>query len=85
MAFDGTNMSMMGVGAFRTHMYRTTADAKAAVDSAGYFNDHAAFCTVGDVILVEASDDTGWMYVSANDGSTVDVNDLVTVRGSDTD
>ena len=85
MAFGGTQMSCIAVGAYRVHMYRTTADAKATVDSAGYFNDYAAFCTVGDIILVEASDDTGWMYISANDGSTVDVNDLVTVRGADTD
>jgi hypothetical protein len=85
MAFDGTNMSCIAVGAIRMHMFKTTADAKAAVDSAGYFNSYAKFCTAGDLFLVEATDDTGWMYVSANSGTVVDVNDLVTARGSDTD
>ena len=94
MAFDrtdfGLNSPSMNSGKGpRTWQY-TTADTTATVDTAGYFNDVADLVTVGDVIQAITSSGGTPSYdsyhVSANDGSTVDVNDSVPADGaSDTD
>lgn len=84
MAFDKTNFgresSHQNSNLPAVWVY-TTTDAKATIDTAGYFNDMADFLKVGDVI--KAKTDTGGttaydeFFVSANDGTTVDVNDSV--------
>jgi hypothetical protein len=84
MAFDKTDLGLESAALNstlpRTWLY-TTADAKATVDSAGYFNKAAAELKVGDLIRAKCS--TGGttsydtFFVSANDGTTVDVNDSV--------
>lgn len=66
----------------------TTTDTAATVDTAGYFDDVADFVKVGD--LVKANVDTdgtpGYkeFFVSANDGTTVDVNDATARPGEGT-
>lgn len=65
--------------------YTTSGDAKAAIDTAGYFNDAADDLTVGDFIFVNASDGGGIYFVNANDGTTVDTGDVLAVGAADSD
>lgn len=93
MAFDRKNLALdspgQNSGLPREWTY-TTTDTAAVVDSAGYFNDAKDLLNVGDLINANVDTDGtpgyGSFYVSANDGTTVDVNDLVTrVSSTDTD
>jgi len=67
----------------------STTDATAAVDSSGYFNGVAGQVQVGDIIMANTSTGgtlaAGFYLVSANDGTTVDVNDALVVNATDTD
>lgn len=93
MAFDRTDLAL-DTPAQNSNLPRkwsyTTADATAVVDSAGYFNNASDLLKVGDVITAKTSTGGttayGEYYVSANDGTTVDVNDAVSiVTSTDTD
>jgi len=80
MAFDATNMSLIGgSGAGKLWMYQTT-DAAAGVDTAGYFNDYVSDLNVHDVILfavgIGGTLSRGLVVVVSNDGTTVDVSDI---------
>lgn len=84
MAFDKSNFGLLDSNMNSTLPRRwgyTTTDAKTVVDSAGYFNDVADELGVGDeVIALTATGGTtlyDTFFVSANDGTTVDVNDSV--------
>ena len=59
----------------------STSDATGDIDTAGYFNNVAGDVQVGDVILAN----TGFYLVSANDGTTVDVNNVTAFTTTDTD
>ena len=72
-----------GGGSFALWGYATTADAKADVVAAGYFNDAADVLRLNDWVLVQASDGFGITIVNANDGSTVDVADLTVIGAAD--
>lgn len=67
----------------------TTADAIGDVNTAGYFNSAASLLKVGDIIFCHTS--TGGtaamsiVWVNANNGTTVDVTDGLTVTATDTD
>tara|TARA_R110000822_G_scaffold233500_1_gene364925 strand:+ start:871 stop:1152 length:282 start_codon:yes stop_codon:yes gene_type:complete len=67
----------------------TTADAKAVVDTAGYFNSVSDDVSVGDLIYSWAS--TGgtatasWHVVLSNASGVVDVGDGVVIAVTDTD
>lgn len=93
MAFDRTNFGLdsasLNSGSPRKWTY-TTTDATAVVDTAGYFNDAADLLSIGDIVY--ATTDSGGTpsydsyHVSANDGTTVDVNDSAPTDGaSDSD
>lgn len=93
MAFDRTNLalkdSIQNSGLPRDWCY-TSIDAATVIDSAGYFNNAKDLLNVGDVIRANVDTDGtpgfGEFYVSANDGTTVDVNDMVSiVTTTDTD
>lgn len=62
-----------------------TTDAKATVDTSGYFNDMSAQLNVGDIIFAIVSNGYGAFLVSANSGGVVDVSDLVDFNAADTD
>lgn len=95
MAFDKTNFGRASChqnSNLPAEWVYTTTDTAATVDTAGYFNDMADFLNVGD--LIKANIDTdgtpGYkeFFVSANDGTTVDVNDATARAGegaTDTD
>ena len=85
MAFDitnfGLNDSNMNSTLPREWAY-TTTDTAATVDTAKYFNEMAKFLKVGDTIKAKCQAGTtsvtyNTFFVSANDGTDVDVNDSV--------
>lgn len=87
MAYQSAKLEMLaGGGAGITVWgYSSTADAKAAIDTAGYFNSAVNLLRVGDWMLINASDGYGIFIVNANDGTTVDITDGTAVGAADTD
>jgi hypothetical protein len=92
MAFSASTWSRLTTSAnsaIPTMWGYSTADATAAVDSAGYFNGVAGDVQVGDMILANTSTGgtlaAGFYLVSANSGTVVDVNDALVVTATDTD
>ena len=76
MAFSKANLSLVSYSGNGFHIWHyTTTDAKATIDSAGYFNDASNEMNIGDIIFC----------VNANASGTVDTADLVSLSGSDTD
>lgn len=63
----------------------TTSDAKATVDTSGYFNTMSADLIVGDMILAKVSDGYGVFVVVSNSGGVVDTGDMVSFQSADTD
>lgn len=65
----------------------TSADAIAAVNTAGYFNDVNQDVSVGDVIFVHdsATPTMSIVMVASNASGVVDVTDGTTVAMTDTD
>jgi len=91
MAYSHPNLHRIGPSNSSTPTlwsYSTT-DATAVVNSESYFDDAAADLTVGDIIIANTSTGgtlaAGIYLVSANDGTTVDVNDALVVTATDTD
>ena len=82
---DGFSPDGRAVGP-RIHSY-TTIDAKATVDTTGYFNDIAGIVEPGDLIyVVDALTPTfTLMPVLSNTGSVVDVGDGLVIGVTDTD
>lgn len=86
MAFDSSKLKCVyHANGFGLFLYNTAADAKATVDTTGYFANAIDKLGVGSFILATCSDGAGIFYVNANDGSTIDVADAVAIGGTDTD
>ncbi len=89
MAYNAKNLSVLAYANGFTLWHYTTADTAATVDSAGYFDDAATMLRAGDMIFANVDTGSGVsggiFIVSANAGGVVDVNDMTTVGGSDTD
>lgn len=91
MSFDRTNFGLkdasMNSGSPR-HWTYTTVDLATDVDTAGYFNDAADLVKVGDIIYANVDTDGtpgyGSFFVSANNGTVVDVNNMATVLTTST-
>ncbi len=85
MAFDKTRLELLAGGGanLSLYAYKTAADAKAAVDAAGYFNAAAPTLRVGDFILVSAADGFGIAVVNANAQGVVDAADILAVGATD--
>lgn len=60
-------------GGVKIWSYNAGSDAKAAVKHAGYFNTAADLLSVGDRILIHASDADFDAHVSAISGGTVTI------------
>lgn len=87
MAFSAAGLAFLAGannGGPRLWSYKTT-DAKATVDTSGYFNDASAQLNVGDVIFAVVSNGYGAFLVNSNSSGTVDVADLVDFNATDTD
>lgn len=90
MAFTQANLSLVAYSGNGFHIWHyTTTDAKADIDTEGYFNDMANEMNVGDVIHANTSTggtpEYGIFCVNANASGVVDVADMVSLSGTDTD
>jgi len=87
MAFAYTSLTALAYGNGFTLWHYIGADAKATVDSAGFFNDAIDVLKVNDVILVvdSGTPTVTWMVVLSNDGTNVDVSDGTAISLTDTD
>lgn len=67
----------------------TSADAKTAIDAAGYFNDASDLLNIGDLIYVHASTGGTRTYslhpVVSNASGVVDVGDGTAISATDSD
>ena len=81
MAFVKANLSLVSYSGNGFHIwhYKSTGDALNTIDTAGYFNDMVSEVNVGDVIFINASNGFGIATVNANDGSAIDVADIVSM------
>ena len=72
-----------------TLWHYTSADAAAAIDTAGYFDEAADMLRKGDMIM--ANVDTGGtpaagiFHVNSVAGGVVDIDDITGIGGTDTD
>lgn len=75
MAFTLKNLENHGGsgGGVKLFTYSTTADNKAAVKGAGYFNSAAELLTVGDRIMIHATDADFDAHVSAISSGVVTI------------
>lgn len=72
-------------GGPRLWSYGTT-DAKATIDTSGYFNNASAVLNVGDIIFaLAASTQYGAFVVLSNSAGVVDVGDMVVLQSANTD
>jgi hypothetical protein len=89
MAYLSKNLSVLAYANGFTLWHYTTPDAAATVDTAGYFNAAAEMLRVGDMILAnvetEGTMKAGIFLVNANASGVVDVADITSVGGTDTD
>ena len=90
MAFVKANLSLVSYSGNGFHMWHyTSTDAKATIDTAAYFNDASNEMNAGDIIIAATSTggtaEYGIFCVNANAGGVVDVADLVSLSGTDTD
>ena len=87
MAFASSGLTRVGGDSNGSLWMYTSADAIAAVNSAGYFNDAANMLDVRDLIIVRDTNapTTSFCTVLSNTGSVVDVSDGTAVVETDTD
>ena len=81
MAFNRDDLSLVSYSGNGFHIwhYKSTGDALNTIDGVGYFNTMVSEINVGDVIFVNASNGFGISTVNANDGSTIDTADIVSM------
>ncbi|MBC8159107.1 MAG: hypothetical protein H8E94_07235 [Alphaproteobacteria bacterium] len=89
MAYQSKDLSVLAYANGFTLWHFTTTDAAAVVDSADYFNDASDMLRVNDMVLANVDTDgtpaAGIYLVNANSAGAVDVADITSVGGTDTD
>lgn len=89
MAYLSKNLSVLAYANGFTLWHYTTPDTAATVDTAGYFNAASEMLRIGDMILANVESEgtmkAGIFLVNANAGGIVDVADITSVGGTDTD
>lgn len=89
MAFQLRDLSVLAYANGFTLWHYATADAAAAVDTEGYFNDAAEMVRAGDMIFANVDTDgtpgAGIFLIRSNAAGVVDAADLTAVGGTDTD
>ena len=90
MAFIKDDISLVSYSGNGFHIWHYKSnDLATAIDASGYFNDMAKEMNVGDVIFANTDLDGtpvyGMFVVNANDGSSVDVANIVSLSGTDSD
>lgn len=90
MAFNKDNLSLVNYSGNGFHIWHyTSTDAADAIDTSGYFNLASSEMNIGDVIFANTATGGTAVYgifvVRANSGGTVDVANMVSFSGSNTD
>tara|TARA_R100001463_G_scaffold43739_2_gene91205 strand:+ start:5426 stop:5689 length:264 start_codon:yes stop_codon:yes gene_type:complete len=87
MAFSAAGLTRIGGASNGDLWFYSSADAIAAVNSAGYFNDAANMLSVRDLIIVTDTNTptTHFVNVLSNTGTVVDVSDGTAVVETDGD
>lgn len=89
MAFDRTNLYCISGttgNAPRLWSYYSSADAIAAINTAGYFNDASKILNAFDYMLIrDSANVVTQTYVASNSGGVVDIVDGVAITATDTD
>jgi len=87
MAFASSGLTRVGGDSNGSLWMYTSADAIAAVNTAGYFNDAANMLDVRDLIIVRDTNapTTSFVTVLSNTGTVVDVSDGTAVAETDSD
>lgn len=89
MAFKSKDLSVLAYANGFTLWHYTTVDTAAEVDTVGYFNDATDMVRVADMVMANADTDgtpsSGIFLVNANSAGVVDVADMTSVGGTDTD
>jgi hypothetical protein len=89
MAFDLQKLSLItqqGAGLGNHWRYESSADAVAAINTAGYMDNASDRLTVGDVITVfDSAGAVATLLVASNAAGVVDLTDGVVVTATDSD
>jgi|DEB0MinimDraft_3_1074331.scaffolds.fasta_scaffold432732_1 hypothetical protein len=89
MAFSRSGLVRLGGAnsdAGAAWLYKSSADAAAAINTAGYFNDASAELKVGDFMFIcDSSNVHVVSYVASNAAGVVDIVDGTTISATDTD
>jgi hypothetical protein len=89
MAYSPKNLSALAYANGFTLWHYKTPDVAIDVDSAGYFNGAASMLRVGDFVFANvntgASIESGVFIVKTNSGGVVDVANVSTFGGANTD
>ncbi len=85
MAFDRANLSLLAyANGFKLWHYKSSADAGATIATVDYFLAAIADLSVGDLMVVQASDMTGLVAVNEAAAGVVDVANITNLTASDT-
>jgi len=90
MAFVKADLTLVNYSGNGFHIWHYKSDdASTVIDGAGYFNDASSEMNVGDMIFAHTDADGtpvfGIFAVNANSGGTVDVANIVSLSGTDSD
>lgn len=89
MAYNAKNLSVLAYANGFTLWHYATDDTAATADTTGYFNDAAGMLRIGDMILANVetggTPKGGIFLVSSNASGVVDVDNITSVGGTDTD
>jgi hypothetical protein len=89
MAYDPHNLSALTYANGFTLWHYKTPDSAATVDTIGYFNNASGMLRVGDFIFANASTSgtvqSGVFIVNQNAAGVVDIADINSFGGTDTD
>jgi len=85
MAFALTMLSRLEHSLGKNFWHVVSTDAKATIDTSGYYNLAVDMMVVGDWVFTEASDGYGIAIITGNTGTVVDATDVTAVGSTDTD
>lgn len=69
MAFKNKNLSVIAYANGFTLWHYATSETMAAITAAGYFNDVKTLMNAGDVVIINASDNTSIKKIAVSSGN----------------
>ena len=74
MAFQNKNLSVIAyANGFTLWHYASSSETMATITATGYFNDVRTLMNVGDVIIINATDNTAIKKINITDNNNVTV------------